>query len=198
MWKKRRITVAICTLLGLVGVIVVVTLLLCRDSPLTKRLPDGSLLKIVDVYYGTNHHYVEWDRPRWKVFIGNHIPASLAARTGWLPMGVGPSFSTPPGEPALFVSTLYKTPRSNAVFPRLHGDFFDENGIALSSELEQTSGQLSDSNFSIKIMGWSAAPVPYASKRITLRISEMIDGERGGKILATFSFPNPANTNSSP
>src|SRR5437870_3501343 len=98
-----------------------------RAASTCRRLPDGSIFRIVDVYYGTNHQYMDRNRPRWQVFLSKHIPATWAARRGWS-LGGGLSIRSGSGEPLLAVFTIRDAAPPAAFFADLRAEFFDEDG----------------------------------------------------------------------
>ena len=63
-----------------------------RNSAQIKRLPDGSILRIAAVSYGTNHSYSISDLNRWQQLLGDHLPQSWRVRLNLL--GGGGSVSS--------------------------------------------------------------------------------------------------------
>ena len=156
---------------------------------LTRRLPDGSWLRIVSTSYGRTNSYETPHPNRLQSYLLGHLPSSWSPRLGLWHHGGGVGGPTRDGETYLAVFTLCEqaSPTSFRSSPQM--DIFDGQTIKVGTAFPgATAG--SDER---QLVCWTLATnVPRGAKRLVLRFSELAaDGETRQQV-AEFVVPNPA------
>jgi hypothetical protein len=180
--------------LALLGVILVVLVALTipgKYSRHTQRLPDGSLLRIVSISYGTNHTFTLPRRPPWKTFLVTHLPRSCTARLGWWANSGSVGLSPRPGEASLAIFTICElaSPTSFSASPKVA--LSDAQGTSYDSAFEGAVSGNYDGQHDWKLVGWQLSKIPRNSKWLGLRFSEQSADGITRRQVAEFFVPNP-------
>src|SRR5947208_11264060 len=90
--------------------VVVIALVVLTNSPTRfskiQRLPDGSILRIVSISYGTKHNYI-YSPKAWQSFLARKVPYSWAVGLGsYIPGGGSVGQRSLHGERNLAVFTI--------------------------------------------------------------------------------------------
>jgi len=179
----------------LAGLIFLLLLASPNSHSLTRRLPDGSWLKIVSISYGSTHSYLEPGPKPWQSFLLNHLPASCSARLGlWQGTG-GVEASAPAGRTNLAIITvcMQATPTSLTSSPQI--DVFDERGGKIGTAFSGPTAASSDGKHHRRLVCWPLpldSNVPDDTKSLVLRFSELAADGKTRQRVAEFAIPNPA------
>jgi len=192
MKLKRLIVCFVFVCLTIVGLFIPGSPLIVHrlNLPSTK-LPDGSLLKVAAICYGTNESYIEWDRPRWQVILGTNLPGKWAYKWGLLPYGAGVILESPPGKPGLMVATIQEGP-SSLVLREQQGEFLDEAGNVFKSENFPNTGEFVDRKWRSRLSSWKLMDVPPKPKWLILKFSHLTEDGTNRVFVWHFKMRNPA------
>lgn len=162
-----------------------------RYSQRTRRLPDGSLLKVVSISYGTNHAFTLPKRKPWQTFLVTHLPRFCTAGLGWWANSGSVGMSPRPGEASLAVFTICElsSPTSFSASPKVA--LSDERGNTYDSAFEGAVSAGYDGKHDWKLVGWQLSKIPREPKWLCLQFSE---GSADGKTrhqVAEFFISNP-------
>ena len=193
--RSRAAAIALGLVLAVIIFILVAVSSSGRSSPMVRRLPDGSWLKIVSVSYSHNHSYSMPAPTAGRSFLLKHLPSSWTAQLGlWQSSGrVG--ITAPEGKTNLFIFTVCKqaTPTSLCSSPWI--DVLDEQGGRVGWGFAGPSSSNWDGKHRRQLVGWYfdsfGCDLPLDPKKMVLRFSELgPDGIR--RQVAEFTITNPA------
>jgi len=181
--------------LGFPAVALVVALLVVarspKDFPQTKRLPDGSYLKVVLIGHGTNHTFALPPHPAWKGFLLTHLPRSWTARLGWWAGGGSVGVSHTPADDGLAVFTVCEMASSSSFTSSPQLSLCNEAGALCDSTSESSVAACFDGKRDWKLVGWRLSNVPRNSKQLRLRFSELLADGKTRQPVAEFLIANP-------
>jgi len=191
---KSRCAVFLLLALGVV-VAVVVWVRAATHYSLSRKLADGTTLRVVQASFGTVLSYHE-PKPRpWLLAVGRRLPFATASRLGWwFNGGDWCSLTCPPGETNFAVFYTHDGPTTPAAASGNHYRIvvFDEQGNSYEGAGGRTSGGFNPANKYFHTLEMETFPlVPRHGKTIGLRfLSDQKDG-KGGTAIAEFHIPNP-------
>ena len=192
---QSRYSLFLLLALGVV-VAVVVWVRSATNYALTRKLADGTTLRIVDASFGTDHSYHEPRTRPWLLAIGRRLPFSTASRLGWWFNGGDWCYEkSAPGETNFALFYIHDGPTT---LPAASGNhyrivLFDDQGNSYEGAVAaRTSGGFNPTNKYFHTLEMQAFPlVPQHGKTIGLRFfSDQKDG-KGGAAIAEFHIPNP-------
>jgi hypothetical protein len=162
-----------------------------KYSRRVQRLPDGSLLNIVSISYGTNHSFTVAPHKPWKSFLVAHLPRSVTAHLGWWANSASVGLSPGPGKTnlAIFTVCALATQTSFSASPKVV--LSDERGTTCDSASEGSVCAGFDGKHDWKLVGWQFSNVPRDSKWLALRFSQESTDGRGREQVAEFFILNP-------
>lgn len=203
--KPKRLLALGFALLAATLVVLLVLTIPTKYSRRTRRLPDGSSLKIVSISYGTNHSLAWPQRKPWESFLVTHLPRSWVARLGWETTSGSLGMSPRPGETSIALFTLQEPVQSESVKSELLHPHFkvalcDEAGTVYESAFGGSMLGGYRGKHRWRVVGWQFSKLPRDSKYLRLQFSEHSADGSTPKQVAEFFIPNPVmnvGTNSS-
>ena len=170
--------------------VVVIALVVLTNSPTRfskiQRLPDGSILRIVSITYGTHHNY---PKP-WQTFLGGRLPYSWTARFGWY-WGVGQRSLH--GEKNLAVFTICDQKSSTSFSGSSRVVVFDQQGNAFDACAAGGTSSFSDGIHHRTLQCWTLPAFPRRTQIIGLSFFELGGDEKTWQQVAQFKIPNPTS-----
>jgi hypothetical protein len=162
-----------------------------KYSRRVQRLPDGSLMRIVSISYGTNHSFTVPPHKPWKSFLVAHLPRSITAHLGWWANSASIGLSPPPGETSLAIFTVCELASQTSFSASPKVALSDERGSTCDSASEGSVSAGFDGKHDWKLAGWQLSNIPHDSKWLVLRFSEKSADGRSREQVAEFFIPNP-------
>ena len=203
--KSRRFLVPRAALVAATLAVLLVLTIPTKYSRRSERLPDGSVLKIVSISYGTNHSLAWPQRKPWEKLLMPHLPRLVNGWLGWESTSGSAGMSPRPGEKSIAIFTLQEPVKSESVKseflrPRFTVALCDEGGTVYESATGGSGLGGYRGKQRWKVAGWQFSKLPRDSKYLRLQFSEMsADGSTPQRV-AEFFIPNPVvngGTNSS-
>jgi hypothetical protein len=176
-----------------------------KYSRRSQRLPDGSVLKIVSISYGTNHFLAWPQRKPWEKLLMPHLPRLVNGWLGWESNSGSAGMSPRPGEKSLAIFTLQEPVKSESVrseflHPRFKVALCDERGTVYETATGGSGLGGYRGKQRWKVAGWQFSKLPRDSKYLRLQFSEQSADGSTQQQVAEFFIPNPVvngGTNSS-
>ena len=171
MSTSRRLLALSAGLLAIAAIVVLALAL--QDYAPTRRLPNGEVIRLEAVTYGTQHQWTH--QPAWRRLLGPLVfpYAAETYRAGYFP--------DPNRKPYLVIWTTHVTRNIRTIYGR-RAFAVDEQG----REYAHASG-LYTANRDGLLVEYYAVPVPRRGRSVTLRFYG-----RGPQVVAEFSVPLPA------
>jgi len=194
--KSKRFLVPGAALVAATLAVLFVLTIPTKYSRRSQRLPDGSVLKIVSISYGTNHSLAWPQRKPWERWLMPHLPRSVNAWLGWESTSGTAGMSPRPGEKSIAIFTLQEPLKSESVkseflHPRFKVALCDEGGTVY----ESASGGSGIGGYRgkqrWKVTGWQFSKIPRDSKYLRLQFSELSADGSNRQQVAEFFIPNP-------
>src|SRR5215831_10684975 len=113
--KSKRFLVPGAALVAATLAVLLVLIIPTKYSRRSQRLPDGSILKIVSISYGTNHFLAWPQRKPWEKLLMPHLPRSVNGWLGWESTSGSAGMSPRPGEKTIAIFTLQEPLESESV-----------------------------------------------------------------------------------
>jgi hypothetical protein len=157
---------------------------------LTRELPDGSMLRVAAVSFGTNHVFTESKPANWQLALGRKLPFSLASRLGWsFNIGASAMQANPPGFTNLVLFIIHDGPKNSSGSYQIEA--FDDDGNSFdASEGGGNSGGPDASGRHYHLLQSRALDAfPRRCKNIGLRFLD----NQSNTTVAEFHIPNPAS-----
>jgi hypothetical protein len=192
---KSRRALFLLLALGVVAAVVVWVRAATHYS-LSRKLADGTTLRIVQATFGTEFSYHEPKPQPWLLAIGRRLPFATASRLGWwFKGGDWSSVTAPPGETNFALFYTHDGPTTSSASSRNHYHIvlFDEQGNSFDAPIaSRGSDGFNPTNTYFHSLEMQAFPlVPRHGKTIGLRfLSDQKDG-KGETVIAEFRIPNP-------
>jgi hypothetical protein len=201
--KSKRFLVPGAALVAALAVLLVLTIP-TKHSRRSQRLPDGSVLKIVSISYGTNHFLAWPQRKPWEKFLMPHLPRAVNGWFGWESTSGSAGMSPRPGEKSIAIFTLQEPLKSESVraeffHPRFKVSLCDEDGTVYESASGGSTLGVYRGKKRWKVAGWQFSKLPPDSKYLRLQFTEQ-SADGASQQVAEFFIPNPVangRTNSS-
>jgi len=189
--KRSRFLVAGFALLALVLVAVLALSAPSKYSRRSQRLPDGSVLNVVSISYGTNHVYTLPAHTPWKDYLAEHLPRWFTARLGWWGYGGSVGLSARPGETSLAIFTVCDLAKQSSFSASPKVVLLDDRGATFDSASEGAVCGGSDGKHDWRLVGWQFSNVPRDSKWLQLQFTEQSPDGTQREPVAKFLVPNP-------
>jgi hypothetical protein len=195
MNPKRFLIRGIALFAGTLAVLLALTIP-TKYSRRSQRLPDGSILKVVSISYGTNHFLAWPKRKPLEKLLMPHLPRSVNGWLGWESTSGSAGMSPRPGEKSLAIFTLQEplkseSARSEFFHRSLKVTLCDEGGTVY----ESASGGSTLGGYRGKkrwrVVGWQFSKLPRDSKYLRLQFSEPSADGSAPQQAAEFFIPNP-------
>ena len=191
---KSRRALFLLLALGVVAA-VVVWVRAATDYSLTRKLADGTTLRIVQASFGNELSYHEPKPQAWLLAIGRRLPFATASRLGWWFKGGDWCYTIcPPGETNFGLFYIHDGPTTLSAASGNHYRILvsDEQGNSYEGDGGRTSGGFNPKNKYFHTLEMQTFPlVPRHGKTIGLRfLSDPKDG-KGVTVIAEFRIPNP-------
>ena len=178
--------------------VVVIALVVLTNSPTRfskiQRLPDGSILRIVSISYGTKHNYI-YSPKAWQSFLASKVPYySWTAGLGrYIPGGGSVGQRSLHGERNLAVFTICDQKSSTSFSGSSRVVVFDQQGNAFDACAGGGTCSFSDGIHHRTLQCWTLPAFPRRTQIIGLSFFELGGDEKTWQQVAQFKIPNPTS-----
>src|SRR5215471_8525274 len=112
--KPKRFFILGIALFAATFAVLLVLIIPTKYSRRSQRLPDGSVLKIVSISYGTNHSLAWPQRKPWEKLLMPHLPRAVNGWLGWESTSGSSGMSPRPGEKSIAIFVLQEPVKSES------------------------------------------------------------------------------------
>jgi len=195
--KSLKSRIALFLLLALAVVVAVVAWVRAATHySLTRKLADGTTLRIVQTSFGNELSYHEPKPQPWMLAIGRRLPFATASRLGWwFKGGDWDSVTGPPEETNFGLFFTHDGPTTSTAPSRSHYHIvlFDEQGNSFDAPFAvRDSDGFNPTNKYFHSLEMQAFPlVPRHGKTIGLRFLSDPQNGKAGAVIAEFRIHNP-------
>jgi len=177
--------------------VVVIALVVLTNSPTRfskiQRLPDGSILRIVSISYGTKHNYI-YSPKAWQSFLARKVPYSWTAGLGsYIPGGGSVSQRSLHGEANLAVFTICDQKSSTSFSGSSRVVVFDQQGNAFDACAGGGTVSFSDGIHHRTLQCWTLPAFPRRTKTLGLSFLELGGDGKTWQQVAEFKIQNPTS-----
>jgi len=196
--KPKRFFIAGVALFAATFAVLLLLTIPTKYSRRSQRLPDGSVLKIVSISYGTNHSLAWPQRKPWEKLLMPHLPRLVNGWLGWESTSGSAGMSPRPGEKSIAIFTLREpvtsepgSLRSEFMHPKFKVALCDEGGTVYESALGGSTLGGFRGKRAWRVQGWQFSKLARDSKYLRLQFFERSADDTNFQQVAEFFIPNP-------